>query len=462
MSVFVAACTPVQSTRQQSSQRSTPAPAPQTAPTPAPPPTFSAPPEDSGEPAATIREPYEAVEPAPEPVPETAGPVLKQPDSLTQAPVRVAVLVPLTGPAANIGKALLDAAQLALFDVGDQDLALLPRDTGGTPEGAAQAATQAVSEGAQLILGPLFAGSVRAVAPIARERGINVVAFSTDRSVAGNGVFLMGFTPDEQVERVVDYAARQGLNRFAALAPETPYGRTVVAALERAVLQRGGRLVRVVTYGATEEDVTEPVKRLANYDARRGALIAQRKALKGRTDQISRNALARLSRLDTLGDPGYDAVLLPEGGSRLRAVAPLLPFYDIDTTKIRLIGTGLWDDPRLGAEPALQGGWFAGPPPGNASALQQRFEAIYGRKPPRIVSLAYDATALAALLARDGGQDQFTVESLTASSGFAGFGGIFRFGIDGVAERGLAIIQVEPDSLKVIDPAPESFEPLTN
>lgn len=431
----------------------------QTAPTPPPQP---APQYEAAPAEPTIREPYESVEPAPELTPPEDNRLLTRPGDLGGAPVRVALLVPLSGPSKNIGMALLDAAQLALFDVGDEFLTLMPRDTGGTPDGAALAATQAISEGAELILGPLFAGSVRTVAPIARERQVNIVAFSTDRSVAGEGVYLMGFTPDEQVERVVAYAIRQGLRRFAALAPETPYGRTVVAALERTALRLGGNVVRVETYGPTDEDVTEPVKRLARYDARRGALIGQRKALEGRNDQISRNALARLSRLDTLGDPGYDAVMLPEGGARLRAVAPLLPFYDIDTTKIRLLGTGLWDEPNIGAEPALQGGWFAGPPPLNARALAQRFEAVYGRKPPRIVSLAYDATALAALLARDTTADRFSRTALTADSGFAGFGGIFRFRPGGVAERGLAIIQIEPDSLQVVEPAPESFDELVN
>jgi ABC-type branched-subunit amino acid transport system substrate-binding protein len=376
--------------------------------------------------------------------------------------VRVALLLPLSGPSASIGNALLDAAQMAIFDVGDERLTLLPRDTGGTPEGAAKAAQAALSEGAELILGPLFATSVRTVAPLARERGVNVVAFSTDTSVAGGGTFLMGFTPDQQVDRVVEFALRQGLIRFATLAPDTAYGRAVAKALRRSLDQRGGGLVQTVFYDPAAEDISPIVRGLAEYDQRRSALVSQKRSLEGRSDSISANALKRLQQRDTLGDLSFEAIMLPEGGARLKAIAPLLPFYDIDTTKIRLLGTGLWDEPNMGSEPALVGGWFAGPPPATADAFQDRFQTTYGKNPPRIASLAYDAVALAAVLARDEGGARFSKDAIGADSGFAGFDGIFRFGPDGVAERGLAVIQVEAKGISVVDPAPESFEAFTN
>lgn len=393
---------------------------------------------------------------------EPEPPKLVRPKGALAGPIKVALLLPLSGADAALGQALLDAAQMALFDVGDDRLMILPRDTAGTPEGAVAAVEAVLSEGAELILGPLFAASVRAVAPLARAGNVPIVAFSTDRSVAGGGVFLMGFTPDQQVERVVAYAARQGLTRFAALAPATPYGTAVVDALNRAAALHGGDVVQVERYDPEVGDVSETVRRLADYERRRAALERQRGLLAARGDDVSKTALRRLERLDTIGDLGFDAVMLPEGGNRLRAVAPLLPFYDIDTGKVRLLGTGLWDEPGLGAEPALVGGWFASTPPDSAAAFQERFRAFYGRTPPRISSLAYDAVALAAALAGDPPETRFGTDAITAPSGFAGFDGIFRFASDGVAERGLAVIEIEPTGLRVIDPAPQSFESLIN
>lgn len=377
-----------------------------------------------------------------------------------RGPVRVAILLPLSGPDASLGQALLDAAQLALFDLGDDGLVLLPRDTRGTPEGAARAAQAALAAGAELLLGPLFGTSVVAAAPAARASGVNIVAFSTDRMVAGAGVFLMGFMPEQQVDRVVAFARSAGSRRFAALVPDSAYGIAVVNSLRSATARWGGEVTRVEVYPGDAQAAHRPVKRLAAYERRHAALIARRRELKARGDEASMKALERLAKLETIGEVDFDAVLLSDGGLMLRAVAPLLPYYDIDPAKVRILGTGLWNDPGLGAEPALVGGWFAAPPPQTAAAFEKRYAAAYDRRPPRIASLAYDAMALAAALAQEPGGADFSVRALTDPSGFAGAGGIFRFHTGGVVERGLAVLEVERHGHKVIAKAPKTFQDL--
>ncbi len=408
-------------------------------------------------PAAPAAEPETVVRLtlAPPLTPPLTPPVMARP-----SPVRVAILLPLSGPSAELGRALLDAAQLALFELGGDRLLLMPRDTRGTPEGAARAAQVAVAGGAELLLGPLFGTSVAAAAPAARAGGVNIVAFSTDRTVAGAGVFLMGFMPEQQVDRVVAFARSRGLSRFAVLAPDSAYGTTVVNAMRRAARRRDADVVRVEFYPSDGSEAHEPVKRLADYGRRRGALLSERKALAGRSDDLSKQALNRLHALETLGEVGFDAVMLADGGTTLKAVAPLLPYYDIDPAKVRFLGTGLWDDPGLGTEPALVGGWFAAPPPAAAAAFDQRYASTYGRKPPRIASLAYDAVALAAILAGEGAEPDYSAAALSDASGFAGTGGIFRFGADGVVERGLAVLEVARRELKVVGEAPATFQEL--
>ena len=130
---------------------------------------------------------------------------------LTPEVPRVAILLPLTGPSAALGATLLNAAQLALFHFADRKFELLPHDTHGTPEGAAEAAQFAIADGATLILGPLFSQEVEAVAPAARAAGVRVIAFTSDKRVASDGVFIMGFRPDEQVDRVVRFAYGRGV-----------------------------------------------------------------------------------------------------------------------------------------------------------------------------------------------------------------------------------------------------------
>ena len=370
--------------------------------------------------------------------------------------IRVALLLPLTGAHGRLGQDLLDAAQLALFDLALDNFVLMPRDTGGTPEGSLAAAQSALEAGASLILGPLLATSVEAVAPEARAAGVNVVAYSTDRTVAGDGIFIMGFLARAQIERVVTFARSKGLVRFAAIVPTTPYGVAVVDGLRDSAARNYGAVTQVEFYD-TADSLNHVVRRLAQYETRRAALVSQRLELQEKDDEIARQALLRLEGLETIGELEFEAILLPEGGDRLLAIAPLLPYYDIDPAKVKLLGTGQWDDPAIGVEPALIGGWFAAPLPEARVGFERRYEEVYRRKPVRLATLAYDGTALAAVLGAAERGLKFDVATLTAKNGFAGLDGIFRFHENGVVERGLAVLEVRRHGFHVMSPAPETF-----
>ncbi len=402
--------------------------------------------------------------PAPQGVIVESAPTLRPPSGIEGQPTRVGLLLPLTGAhgANQLGRAMLNAAMLALFDIGGKRLLLMPRDTGGTPEGAKAAAVQLVGEGAEIILGPLFNTSVQAASVITRARGLPVIAFSSDRRVAGNGVYLLSFTPSQEVDAVIGFAVARGLRRFAVLAPDDLYGMAVLTAAREAVLRHGAELVRSEFYSPTGEGLDKPVKRLANYHARRQALLSRRRNLRKDGDETSNRMLNALQNHDTLGQLDYDAVLLPEGGELLKSLAPLLPYYDIDTAEIRLLGTGRWDDAKVRLEPALLGGWFAGADRTAAADFRDRYKATFGQVPPRLASLAHDAMALAAVLAQEPGGPDFSARAITDPDGFVGSDGIFRFGPDGVAERGMAILEVERSGFRVRRRAPTTFEALTN
>ncbi|HEY9078631.1 penicillin-binding protein activator [Magnetovibrio sp.] len=386
------------------------------------------------------------------------GGEMAEPPSLPGARgLRVAILLPLSGANQRVGSAMLNAAQMALFEFSGNDFELLVHDTQGTPEGAAEAARLAIGDGAQLIIGPLLSTSVRAVADQARAASVPVVAFSSDRTVAGEGVYTMGFFPGDEVKRVVDFAASKGAQRFALLAPEGAYGDAVSAAYNAAVWQAGGFVVQSEFYPPQVSDFSEPVKRIAHFDERRAALLDQRRILEERGDEVSLLALKRLENLQTLGEVPFDALLLADGGKRLIAVAALLPFYDVDPKKVKILGTGQWDEAGLGAEPALVGGWFAAPDPSARRAFSDKYLTAYGNRPHRLATLAYDATALAVVLGAQQVAQPYGVEVLAQAGGFAGRDGIFRFTPAGAAERGLAVMQVERKDASIVDPAPKAF-----
>ncbi len=325
--------------------------------------------------------------------------------------VQVALLLPLSGKDAPLGQAMLNAAQMAVFDIAPQNFELMPRDT-AKAEGAAQAARDATASGAELLIGPLFAREVAAVKPVAESANINVLALSTDASLAESGVYVMGFAPAPQVERVVSYAASHGAHRFAALIPATAYGKLVRKAFEESVQRHGGAIVAI--------DAPANVKAVAD-----------------RRDQI-------------------DAIFLPLGGEELKQAAAQLASGGVDKNKVRLLGTGLWDEPGLGSRAEfLVGGWYAAAEPDAREDFVKKYKATYGKEPPRLATLTYDATALAAVIAaRDG---RFDRGSLTNPNGFAGLDGIFRLTSDGLAERGLAINEITSSGSRVIDPSPSTF-----
>jgi len=345
--------------------------------------------------------------------------------------IRAALLLPLSGPQAATGQALSNAAQLALFEVADSKFSLIPLDTKGTAEGAQAAMTQAVAQGADIVLGPVFSFEVKAVAPLAQEQKIPMLAFTTDRSVAGGGIYAMGFLPGPQVVRVLAYARDQGKRRIGVLVRLDDYGRAVADAAREACAALGLELVALDYYDPAANDFTSVVKRFT-------------------------------SRRVPAGQKGpFDAILVPDDGVRLRNITSLLTYYLTEggMEAPKLLGTLLWDDPRLAGEPSLAGGWYPAPPPTGHAEFEQRYVKAFGPLPPRVggmAGIAYDAAALAAALARNG-QGEYGSASLQNPSGFAGTDGIFRLTPGGLAERGLAVKEIAPGGAREVAPAPTAF-----
>jgi ABC-type branched-subunit amino acid transport system substrate-binding protein len=360
------------------------------------------------------------------PVAETGG------AALTTGPakpgVKVALLLPLSGSNSQaVAKALKQAGELALFDFDNPNVELVPKDTRGTPDGAKQAAREAVKEGAELIIGPLFANEVTAAASEAQAGNVPMIAFSSDRKVAGNGVYLLSFLAGSDVPRIVSYAVTQGKRRFAALVPQTEYGRLVEQAFLAAVNQLGGQVLAVKTYPQDANGMVAPVKEIAEQLVKKGE------------------------------PPQIDALFIPAAADTLPALAPLLPYAEIDTKAVKLIGTSGWDFAGVGKEASLAGAWFPAPDPKGWTDFTKRYVETYGEVPPRLSTLAYDAVSLAISLSGKTGGQRFSKEAITRSNGFSGIDGLFRLRADGTSERGFAVLEVQKFGNQVIEQAPNGF-----
>lgn len=346
--------------------------------------------------------------------------------------VKVGLLLPLSGESQALGQAMLDAAVLSLYDsyinLSPSNVAakviLLPKDTGASPSYAATSVQQAIDQGASLIIGPLFSPAVTAAAPVARKAGVPILSLSNNKAVAGNGVFVYGFMPEQQVKRVSDYAALQNVSAFGALLPNDAYGAAVAGSLKAALTSKGVRVEPVEMYARTQANLEAAALRLREGQAK----------------------------------TPFQALFIADGGEQLKQVISALKTQSITQGSARFIGTGLWDDDEVKNNPDMKGAWFASGAPNAYQTFERRFTAAYGYKPQRLSSLTYDAVALATQLALLAGGPNYNAAVLTTPAGFVGpANGLYRLKADGTSERGLAVMEVGSGGVRILDQAPKQF-----
>jgi len=361
-------------------------------------------------------------------------PIAQQPNEAAAAnaavgegQVRVALILPLSGQgnASVAGQSMKNAAEMALAEFKSPNIQLLVKDDGGTVQGAQVGAQQAISEGAEIIIGPLFAQSVSAVGQVARAGNIPVIAFSTDVSVAARGVYLLSFLPETDVRRIVDFSTSRGKKSFAAILPDNAYGTVVEGVFQQEVSRRGGRVVVLEKYTPEGNRINEAALRVSQA-----------------ANQV-------------------DSIFIPDSPDAVPQVVNALAANGVDLRRVQMIGSGLWEDARISSTAALEGAWYAAPEATGFRNFSARYRARYGQDPVRTATLAYDAVALVAALVKTQGPQRFSETSLTNPSGFAGIDGVFRFRPEGTNERGLAVLRVAPAGGQVLSPAPTSFQPGT-
>lgn len=335
--------------------------------------------------------------------------------------MRVGLLLPFSVRPQE-ASALYNAAELALFDHGNQNTLLIPRDAGADEASANAAARALLNDGADIIVGPVLREGVTGASNAARGNNIPVIGLSSDRMVGGNGTYLLSFQLEDEVARMVSYAASQNVRTIALLAPSNDYGRRVGGALRMEAARRGVTVVHTQLYNRNDNDASAAATALA---------------------------------LALVSTPAQ-GILIAESGSPLRSIAQTLVRNGVDQRAIRFLGTSVWSG-EAQREPALAGGWYVAADPSVRTSFETRYQSAYGEQPTRLASLGYDAVALAALLSREGGPRGFSRTRIENGEGFSGSDGLFRFRSDGAIERGLAIIEVRQNDIGVLESAPRSF-----
>lgn len=330
---------------------------------------------------------------------------------------RIALLVPMTGESAAIGESIANAANLAVLDTGGKNIRITTYDTGA---GAVAAAQRAVADGNRLIIGPLLAEDVRAVAPIGRAAKVPLLSFSNDVSVAGNGTYLLGFVPTQSIDRVVSFARSKGMTSFAGLVPNGTFGQRTSQAMIKAVEASGGRLVGLQSFDRSPGSINVAVTKLSASSA-------------------------------------YDALLIADSGRVALQIIPLVRKRGGATAKI--LGTDLWNvEGALAQSPLMQGAWFASVSDGFYNQLASKYRARFSKGPYRLASLGYDSVLLVNKIATNWKVGtNFPTAQLLDSGGFSGVDGAFRFTPSGIAERMLEVQEIKTGGFTIVSPAPRVF-----
>lgn len=336
--------------------------------------------------------------------------------------VRVGLLLPF-GSRPEDARALYQAAELGVFDFGDRATLLIPRESGATVETAEAAAKLLLRDGVDVILGPIQREGVAGAARAARTQNVPVIGFSSDKQAAGDGVYILSFPLEEEVTRIVGFAASKNIRSIALLAPDNDYGRRVEATLRAELATRNALAPMVQLYARSNNEAATAAR----------AFAPRAKAA------------------------GVQAVLIAESGSVLRAIGPALLAGGLNLDTVKLMGTGVWAGGDAQRDPTLARGWYAAPDPSARDEFVARYRAAYGREPSRVASQAYDAMNVAAQLTRNAGPRGLTRSALERNDGFAGADGLFRFRRDGSIQRSLSILEVRQTGPVPIEAGPTTF-----
>ena len=348
--------------------------------------------------------------------------------------LKIGVLLPLTGQHAYIGQSLLDTMQIVIYENKKIESELIIKDTKANPSLARKAAKELVAENADVILGPFFSSTLNKSLKIAKYQNVPLIAFSSDRNEKDEGGYLMGFEPEQQIIDVTEYTIKKNYKRFAALLPNSKYGKRVLNTYRKVLNKNKLLLSKVELYELGSNDIEKNIQNLVGLD---------------KNPQIEKDEETGEDPIEDF-DPGFDVLLLIETGNKLRQTSALLTYYGIDVQKIKLIGTGEWYIDNIGSEPGLVGAWFVAPNPKLWENFKKKFYKFYNYEPIRLSSLAHDSlTTIFSIVSKNDGINELNYGDFQSSYGFTGIDGDFKFLSNGTVQRKLSILEIKQDSFKI-------------
>jgi len=370
--------------------------------------------------------------------------------------VKIGLLLPLSGSNSKIGESLLKASRLSLNKTKNKNIKLLVKDTENIDKNIISSYYELINEDVDIILGPLFSKNIELITPIATEENTIMITFSNNMGIKNENTFISGLAPENEIEKIFEYAILNGKNKFAVILPNNQYGLRSKKLIENILSENQSLLSKLVLYDSKNPDFYMVAKVVANYEQRKFDLEKKLEELKNIESLDSKKIYKKLKNQDTLGELDFDSLYIGvENVKHLSMLASILPYYDVDPKKVFYMGNSLWAQNIVLKEPALEKGYFPNIDQIGIENFELEYQSIFIQKPHKVSSLAYDLIGLISSLQKN--SQNIDVKNITNKNGFIGSNGLFRFKKDGSIERSLSIFQIKNQKIIEIKKADLNF-----
>ena len=376
-----------------------------------------------------------------------------QPDSTE---VKIGMLLPLSGVNSQIGNSLLKAAKLSLSKTKNNNIKLFIKDTEDNDINIISSYYDLINEKVDIILGPLFTKNIKIINPVSADENTIMITFSNNSEIKNESTFISGLTPEDEIREAVNYAISKGSEKFGLIFPNNEYGLRSKKLIQNLVLEKNGEISEFVFYNSEKPDFYEVSKKIANYEQRKLQLEKKLEELKNTNTVAAEKKYKKLKNKDTLGELEFDSLFI--GADNLKHIsmlASILPYYDVDPKKVVYIGNSLWANNVALKEPSLEKGIFTSFTEKKFGNFELEYSEAFNAKPHQIAYIAFDLVGLISNLQRK--NKKINISNITASNGFIGTKGLFRFRSDGSIQRSLSVFQIRNQNLIEVKKANLNF-----
>ncbi len=360
---------------------------------------------------------------------------------------RVGLLLPLSGEFYQIGKSLLDSAQLALEKTSNKNLKFYIVDTGEENQ-LYKNLSYLISNDVDLIIGPIFTKTVLKVKEYLNDQSIPIITFSNNSEVSDRNLYVFGLTIEDELSSIYKYSIDRGINKYAVIVPDNKYGNKVKNEVNKFHNINNNSSSQFIFYPTKDPDYYKIAREVSNYDERKLDLDNRVKLLEELQSESSLKELKLLRNKDTLGELDFEAVIIiARSFSELTNFVSILPYYDVDPKKVKFIGNSIWGKELILKEPSMKNSYFSSLDLNARKKFEEEYKTIYKDNPHSLAALAYDLVGLISSLNIE--HKKITKEILHSDLGYMGINGWFRFDESGRVERRPLIFHVDSDKFVI-------------